>query len=191
MAQDSHAAQIWTALPGIVESVNLAAQTVSVQPAIQGVVTAEDGAETAVNLPVLVDVPICWPRAGGLALTFPVTAGDEVLVVFSSRCIDSWWQSGGIGPQAESRMHDLSDGFAVLAPTSQAKVLSNVSTTEAQLRTEDESVCIGISAEGITLKGNIVHSGGGTIVSNGRRIDGGHTHSGVQPGGSNTGAPNA
>ena len=109
MALESYASQLWTALPASVVSVNLESQTVSVQPTIQGSVSDPSGNVRLVNLPVLVDVPLVWPRAGGFALTFPIAAGDEVLVVFSCRCIDSWWQSGGIGAPAEARMHDLSD----------------------------------------------------------------------------------
>lgn len=134
LALENAQAQIWTATPAIVQSVNLEAQTLVVQPSIQGTLTAPDGSTQNVNLPVLVDVPIVWPRAGGFALTFPIAAGDEVLVVFASRCIDSWWQSGGIGAPAEARMHDLSDGFAILAPTSQPKKFANVSSANVQLR---------------------------------------------------------
>lgn len=205
LALEDRQSQMWTALPGIVTSVNLSAQTVAVQPTIQGVVSSPNGAKQSVNLPVLVDVPIVWPRAGGFALTFPIAVGDEVLVVFASRCIDSWWQSGGIGSQAEARMHDLSDGFAVLAPTSQAKKLSGVSTSNVQLRNYAGTTFVEITPSGgimlkatgsitveaptINLTGNIVHSGG-SAMSLGKKIDGTHTHSGVQSGSSNTGVPN-
>lgn len=141
-------AQIWTALPGVVTAVDLSKQTVSVQPSVQGSISAPDGSSQSVNLPVLVDVPIVWPRAGGFALTFPIKANDEVLVVFASRCIDAWWQSGGVGVQAEVRMHDLSDGFAVLAPTSQPKKLSNVSSANVQLRDEAGTTYVEIAPGG-------------------------------------------
>lgn len=134
LAMESHQSKMWTAMPGIVGSVNFDAQTVSVQLAVKGSVSSADGANQLVNLPLLVDVPIVYPRAGGFALTFPIAAGDEVLVVFGSRCIDSWWQSGAISAPAEYRMHDLSDGFAILAPTSQPKKLTGVSGTNVQLR---------------------------------------------------------
>ncbi len=147
-ALDCKAAGMWTACPGIVTAVNLGAQTVSVQPAIQGKQTAQDGIQTDVNMPLLVDVPIVWPRAGGFALTFPVAAGDECLVVFGSRCIDSWWQTGDVGPQAEQRMHDLSDGFAIFAPASQAKVLDDVSDENVQLRDEDGTTFLEITPDG-------------------------------------------
>lgn len=149
LAAENIQSQIWTAMPAIVVAVDLTKQTLSVQPAIQGSVTDADGVATDTNLPLLVDVPIVWPRAGGFALTFPIKKDDEVLVVFASRCIDAWWQSGGIGTQAELRMHDLSDGFAILAPTSQPKKLTAVSTTNAQLRNEAGDTYLEITPDGM------------------------------------------
>ena len=148
IALESAQANIWTAIPGVVTAVDLTAQTVSVQPSVQGSISAPDGSSRSVNLPLLVDVPIVWPRAGGFALTFPIAANDEVLVVFASRCIDSWWQSGGVGAQAEVRMHDLSDGFAVLAPTSQPRKLSNVSSSNVQLRDDAGTTYVEIAPGG-------------------------------------------
>ena len=45
------------------------------------------------------------------------------------------------------------------------------------------------SGVSVTFSGSVEHSGG-SITSLGKTIDGSHTHSGVQPGGGNTGAPN-
>lgn len=218
LALENAQASIWTAMPGIVTAVNLSAQTVSVQPAIQGVVTSPDGSTQATNLPLLVDVPIVWPRAGGFALTFPIAAGDEVLVVFGSRCIDSWWQSGGVGAQAEARMHDLSDGFAILAPTSQPKKFSNVSSANVQLRDTAGTTFVeitpggkarvigatAIDVEAPTINmsaSSAVNITAPTIAMNGQvtqasgsfSIDGitfgSHKHTGVQPGSGTSGGP--
>lgn len=203
LALEAERAGIWTALPAIVVAANLAAQTVSAQPTIQGTITGPDGVARNVNLPLLVDVPIVWPRAGGFALTFPVAAGDEVLIVFASRCIDSWWQSGGIGAPAEVRMHDLSDGFAILAPTSQPKRLGGVSSSNVQLRDSAGSTFVEITPSGavnivaatsinltapsIKFHGE-VQQDGGALVSNGITY-GTHKHTGVQTGGGTSGGP--
>lgn len=203
LALEAERAGIWTALPAIVVAANLAAQTVSAQPTIQGTITGPDGVARNVNLPLLVDVPIVWPRAGGFALTFPVAAGDEVLIVFASRCIDSWWQSGGIGAPAEARMHDLSDGFAILAPTSQPKRLGGVSSSNVQLRDSAGSTFVEITPSGavnivaatsinltapsIKFHGE-VQQDGGALVSNGITY-GTHKHTGVQAGGDTSGGP--
>lgn len=136
---DGRQATIWTALPGIIQSVDLNAMTCTVQPAIQGVVIdpQNKAKRIDVNLPVLLNVPIHFPRGGSYTVTFPVAANDECLLVFSSRCIDNWWQQGGVQPQYERRLHDLSDAFALVGPFSQATKISNVSGTTAQLRSND------------------------------------------------------
>lgn len=134
---NSNRACLWTALPAIVQNVNLTAMTVDAQPAIKGKQELEDGTVRLVNLPLLLDCPLVFPHGGGCSLTFPVKPGDECLIVFASRGIDFWWQSGGIQPPAEVRMHDLSDGFALMGTYSQPKRLANVSAGAVQLRSDD------------------------------------------------------
>jgi len=144
---------IWTALPAIVLSVDLERQTIAAQCAIKGETVNKDGTVTPIDMPVFADVVLCFPRAGGYAITFPVTPGDEVLVFFASRCIDGWWQSGGQNNVApEFRMHDLSDSFAILAPTSQPKKLSGVSSNALRVMKEDATKYIEISSDKITIE---------------------------------------
>ncbi|MDD3310945.1 MAG: Gp138 family membrane-puncturing spike protein [Pseudodesulfovibrio sp.] len=137
VAMDGRLSELWTAMPCIVESYDAEAETITAQPAVRGRVLQPDGSETLVALPLLVDVPAIFPGAGGFTLTFPVKAGDECLVVFASRCIDAWWQSGGVGNPLETRQHDLSDGFAFVGPRCRARALDGVSTENVQLRTDD------------------------------------------------------
>ena len=157
------------AMPGIIQSFDPDAVTAVVQPAIKGAEQDESGAELSVNLPLLVDVPVVFPRGGGCTLTFPVKAGDECLVIFADRCIDFWWQSGGIQEPVDERMHDLSDAFCIVGPQSQAKKIGGISTTAAQLRTDDGSAFIEV-AEGhdVTVKtsGKLTASAdGGTEIT--------------------------
>ncbi|WP_236209004.1 Gp138 family membrane-puncturing spike protein [Pseudomonas tohonis] len=137
--------KLWTAIPGIIQSFNATAMTVEVQPAVQALVRGEGGELSSVNLPLLVDCPVQFPAGGGCTLTFPVAAGDECLVVFASRCIDAWWASGGVQGQAELRMHDLSDGFAILGFRSQPRVIGGVSTSAVQLRSDDGAAFVEIN----------------------------------------------
>lgn len=199
-ALDGRQAQMWTSMPGIVVSVDLAAMTAVIQPAIMGVSTNADDTESFVKMPLLLDVPIQFPQAGGFALTLPIVAGDEVLVVFASRCIDSWWQSGGQGVPMEARMHDLSDGFCIPGICSKPNVLPNISAVNAQLRTKDGNTYIEITPDGkINIK-----AAGGVKVTGDLNVTGEviakfgafapiplstHIHSGVTTGGGSTGGP--
>lgn len=147
-AMNGNQAGVWTAIPGIVNSVNFAQMTCSVQPSIQGIVTNEDGTTSYENLPLLINVPIVFPSAGGFLITLPLAQGDEVLVIFSCRAIDAWWQQGDVQPPVETRMHDLSDGFAIPGPRSIPKVVSGISSTGAQIRNNAGTTYIEISGNG-------------------------------------------
>lgn len=206
------------ALPGVIQSFDDKKQTVVVQPSLNENISYLNADEsgwktvkTTQPIPVLQDVPLVLPRAGGYALTLPIQQGDECLVIFGDMCIDAWWQSGGTdNNQIDLRRHDLSDGFAILAPWSQPRVLSNYSANSAQLRSEDGQVVVDIAGDQITLtapnvevnasstatiKGqqvNITGSSGVTIDGNSTtKVDGKtfltHVHSGVQPGGGASG----
>ena len=158
-------AGLWTALPGIIQSASLGQDgqlTGTVQPAIQARILNTDGTRSDVTLPLCVDVPLVFPRGGGYTLSFPVGANDEALIIFSSRCIDNWWQNGGVQPQHELRFHDLSDGFALVGPFSQSTKIANVSTTTTQLRSDDGTLYTEIDAP--NKKVNLVSNGISVIL---------------------------
>lgn len=146
-------AKIWTTLPGIIESFDAVKMTATVQPAIQGLTSNADGSPKYINMPLLLDCPVVFPRGGGFTLTFPITAGDECKISFSSRCIDGWWLNGGVQPPLEYRMHDLSDGFVEVGPMSQEHLITDVSTSAAELRTDDGAVKLSILPTGIVIGG--------------------------------------
>lgn len=188
------------AIPGIIQSFDPETVTAVVQIAIKGMERDASGSEASVNLPLLVDVPVVFPRGGGCTLTFPVKEGDECLVIFADRCIDFWWQNGGVQEPVDGRMHDLSDAFAIPGPQSQAKKISGISNTSTQLRTDDGTAFIELATGGavtitspqVTINGPLQVNG--EITSTGDQVaDGisqtGHTHGGVESGGSNTGVP--
>lgn len=182
-------------MPGIIQSFDHDAVTAVVQPAIKGVELDESGADVSVNIPLLVDVPVVFPRGGGCTLTFPVKAGDECLVIFADRCIDFWWQSGGIQEPVDERMHDLSDAFCIVGPQSQAKKIGGISTSAVELRSDDGSaklslnpasgVISGTAPGGFNLNGLKILPDGRLQLVDGSIVDK-HTHGGVEPGGSNT-----
>ncbi|CAI0905835.1 Gp138 family membrane-puncturing spike protein [Serratia quinivorans] len=182
------------ALPGIIQSFDPDAVTCVVQPAVKGYESDDAGKKSSLSLPLLVDVPVIFPRGGGVTLTFPVKAGDECLLVFSDRCIDFWWQNGGVQESVDSRMHDLSDAFAIVGPQSQAQKISGISTSAAQLRTDDGAAFIeldpGSHAVNVTTSGKLTASAqGGTeinspeIVLNGNVTINGNLSQGMGDGG--------
>jgi len=198
VALDAQQAQIWTGLPGIIQSYQPAAQTVSVQPSVMGMVWVGDGQPGPVALPLLVDVPVQFPSGGGVTLTFPVANGDECFVEFSARCIDGWWAQGGVQPPLNSRMHDLSDAVAHLGFRSKPRALANVSTTSAQIRTDDGKTMVDVGNAGVTLTSGSVSLAvtpdgvavtGGTLTHNGKNVGSTHNHTMVTTGSDTSGPP--
>lgn len=152
-ALDGRQASMWTAMPAAIVSFDAVKMTAVLQVAIKMVYTAQNGKITLVAIPQLLDCPVQFPAGGGYAMTYPLHAGNEVLVVFASRCIDAWWQSGmgadGLGqPQAEFRMHDFSDGFCIPGVFSQPHVLPNMLTTGIEFRSTDRTRRITLHDDG-------------------------------------------
>jgi phage baseplate assembly protein V len=162
-AMQSMRAGLWTAMPGRIVFYDSTANTATVQLGIRAVGRGESGRQSAVSIPVLPDVPIVFPHGGGATLTFPIAAGDEVLVVFASRCIDAWWQSGGEQLPFEPRMHDLSDGFAIPGPMSQVKKISGISTATVQLRSDDGAAFVEIDPASHAV--NVTTTGVATVTA--------------------------
>ena len=171
VAMDGTLANLWTALPAIIISVDYAKQTLTAQPTITGNATDKNGNVTNVKMPLLVDVPFQSFGGANFVVTMPNLEGSECLIVFSSRCIDGWWLNGGVQPQIDQRMHDLSDGMAVIGFNSQKRLIPNYSTSAVEVRTFDGVTKIGLVAGTVTITAANTHITGalqvdGTIASN-------------------------
>lgn len=157
-ACNSVKASIRVAMPGIIQSFDRSSQTVTVQLSIREKINGTDGIIDA-EIPMLVDVPIVLPRAGGYALLAVPQKGDECLCVFSDLCIDSWWQSGGIQNQADMRRHDFSDGFAVLGVWSQPQKVASFPEKGIALQNISGDTGVFIADGTIDLRGRVTVNG--------------------------------
>lgn len=202
---------VYTALPAKVLSFN--GHTVSCQVMINRV--NANGQE--ITIPPLVDVPAQFPHAGGFCITVPIKAGDEGLVVFSSRCIDGWYASGSQSKPLDNRINDLSDGFFIVGCNSVPNKIPDFYNDGASMQTDDGSTHIRLTNGKIYIKGDIEHEGNtdqignynqngsfnqsdgntnstGTITAEDVKTNRGvdlntHIHTDVQSGSSTTGAP--
>lgn len=101
---------VHTALPGVIVSYDFAKQKAEIQPTLKK--SYLDG--TTLELPILSNVPVIFPRAGGASLTFPVVQGDTCLLLFIERSTDLWKSVGGNVAPNDSRKFDLSDAVAIM-----------------------------------------------------------------------------
>lgn len=135
----------------------------------------------------------------------PIKAGDEGLIIFSSRCIDGWYASGGQSKPLDNRINDLSDGFFIVGCNSVPNKIPNFYNDGASMQTDDGSTYIRLTEGTIYIKGNIEQEGNfnqsggntnstGTITAEDVKTNRGvdlnkHIHIGVQSGNSTMGAP--
>jgi len=199
-----------TAMPGIVESFDSVKQTASVKPAIKRVFITREGNEEMLvpaELPVLINVPVQFPRGGGFSLTFPIKKGDECLLVFAERSFDSWHKFGGVQDPSARRFHSLSDATAMVGLSSLPNKVPNYDPVNTQIKKDDGSAVISvnedssvsveadanvtITAPSINLIGDLTVTG--AMTNNGVDVGSTHTHpQDVDSGGNteeNTGSP--
>lgn len=211
-AIEQHMARMWTSAMGRIVSYDADKQTASIQLTVKSFVKDETGKRKAVDIPILQDVPVQFPGSGGQTMTFPVAAGDEVMVNFLSRASDAQQQSGGDQNPTDASVNSLSHPRAMLGFKSDPRKLSNVSTTATELRSDDGMTKISLSGAGgvgvatdksvSIAAANGVAIGGGageTAITGTVRITGElivndivfstHKHTGVQPGGGTSTGP--
>ena len=133
---------------GIIRSFDPDAVTCTVEVALRGIVG--DG---STELKPLVDVPVIFPRGGGCTLTFPVKEGDECLLIFADRCIDFGGRAAAFGePSTRASMTYLMRSPS-LARSRKHRKISGISTSAAQLRTDDGAAFVEVAAgHNITIK---------------------------------------
>ena len=111
---DSRLLDVFTAGPGIVQSYDPATQCADILPGIKRPIDTEDGDTVSEDLPVIPNVRVCFPRGGGFAITWPLSTGDEV-VLLHCHLSPSAWREGDGTPQApiDLRLHGLGSVFAL------------------------------------------------------------------------------
>jgi hypothetical protein len=149
-----------------------------------------------IDYPVISNVPVVFPSAGSgkISLTFPLAKGDGVTLLFSERSLDAFLSGGD--PE-DPRRYDLTDAIAVPG-------LYAGGVPAAAAYPDDLCLTNGAATIRLTPAGDVLINGrklamaakesssveGGDLVVNGVSVTG-HTHSGVQPGGGNSGPPNS
>ena len=83
---------LYTCMPGIVESYDAETRRAVVKGALKVVTTKEEEIERE----AIHNVPVVFPSGGGFAMTFPLEQGDPVLLVYSQRGLANWKKTFGV-----------------------------------------------------------------------------------------------
>jgi len=215
-AIDSILYRLRTITPAVVTAVNLAKNTVDVQPVIMRKVNGILG-----PLPPVMDVPIAYYGAGGFVVTFEPSVGDMCELMVNDRSIERLKMTGGVTDPGKIRRHDITDSVAYFGFNDYGNAYPDIKSG-MEVRSRDGSTSFHVEGDKITLtvggvevvtyevaminfKVPVIYSvggvpvtdisgsgtsfTGGTLTHNGVNIGSTHQHSGVQSGGSNTGNP--
>lgn len=133
-ASKGEVAKVNVAVPAYVTAYDATKQEVTVQPVIRWRYTDVNGdGETELPAPIPA-VPVLWPQANGLAITFPIVANDWVLLVICDRSIDEWEATGALDNTPQSiRRHSMTDAVAIPGVRPFADPLTNVPTDRVRL----------------------------------------------------------
>ena len=145
---------VHTAIPCEVIEYDAAAQTVTARPQVKRYVLNAEGARTAEDLPDLYGVPVAFPRAGGFHMSFPLAAGDYVLVLFSEEPTQAWRSKARqVAPGFLDR-HGLNGPFALPCGFPDAQKLSTAPPTDAVEIASDNAAGAVVVKDGTVLVGD-------------------------------------
>ena len=103
------AGKMHTAIPAKVSKYDPSGPSIEAQPVVKKV--AQDG--TVLEMPVIVSVPVMFPRTNRFHLSFPIDVGDTVLLIFSERGISEFLQSGKDEIPQDVRKFSMTDAIAI------------------------------------------------------------------------------
>lgn len=148
-AIEARVRRLHVAGPGKVKSYNASARTVDIEPMIVAPIPAgtdEDDGDEEAPLPVLMNVPVQFPRAGGVEITMPVQAGDTMLILFTDWDLGRWRASGEKRRPITSAKHGISGAVAIpgLYPSNAAAASFSVALTgtEAHFNGNSDEVAL-------------------------------------------------
>lgn len=89
-------------------------------------------------------------------ITYPIKKGDECVLLFSDREIESWFINGDVNPEGYSRMHDLTDAVALFGIRSIPNMISILSNA---LHLFYGNSSIELTKNGVNINGTLTING--------------------------------
>jgi len=109
-AIDGRISEHHTCIPALIVSYDRNKQSAVVQPSLKR--KYKDG--RIVNLPIINNVPVIFPRNKNNFIHFDLEKNDVVTLIFSERSLDIWKEKGGIVSPNDPRKGNLSDAYALV-----------------------------------------------------------------------------
>lgn len=119
----------------------------------------QDGTKTVTDFaPIRAKVVYCNPFE-----TYPIKAGDECVLLFADREIESWFINGEANPESYPRMHEMTDAVAIFGIRSLPNMITVLTNClhlfygSSDIQVKDTSV--DITTTTINITGNTTQTG--------------------------------
>ncbi len=111
----------------------------------------ENGVQVAkyVPYPILTSVPIIVLGGGISYMSFPITRGDQCLLLFNDRDIDNWFLGSTNSPPNSSRLHSFADAIAIVGIRNKSNAIASYDLNRVVLAYGTTMVRVGADKVGI------------------------------------------
>lgn len=161
---------VFTSIPAHVLAFDPKTQTAQIQIGILRV--DRDG--TTHKIPPIIECPVLF-TGGNFSLEFQIDEKCEGLAVFSQRCIDGWFETGGVADNPLARFHDITDCFFIPGFRPMPTVLKDFQNNGIRIRNASGSQFAWLKNDGsIVIENGVGHirmSSDGTVTINGVVIE--------------------
>ncbi len=142
-----------TCLPGLVVSYDAATRRAKVQAALQMV--GADG--NPVSRPVVANVQVVFPCGGRSAFTFPLEAGDSVLLVYSQRGLRDFKKTHAMSQPGVESFFSYRDAFAIpgFGPVGAWEPEHEIAISSGGIRIKTSGT-VSIEASEVTVNGRAI-----------------------------------
>ena len=132
---------------GLITAVDFSNQTVNVQILNKMKDDTNPNVPKLIDYPPLQQVPFIVLGGGSSRLTFPISVGDNCLLLFCDYEIDRWWDTGESLPATFDRKHNISDAFALVGVHSMADLIQGYSNYVRLQYSDKSGITIGDSID--------------------------------------------
>jgi hypothetical protein len=142
---------------GIIQSFDPARQVADVHIAYLRTFedTSTDSGERHIPYNVLLDCPCVILRGGKMSVRPPIQAGDECLILFNDRDIDSWFAKSQVGILKTERTHDFTDAIALVGLGSTKNFISAYDPSALEIGSQQQKLRVS-DAEGASIQAGAV-----------------------------------
>lgn len=152
----SRISEVNICMPASIIEYDFKKQKARVQPALN--YKYNDG--SIVIIPDIFNVPVVHPASGGASITFPVSVGDNVLLLFSQKSLEEWLEKGEQVTPDDSRQNNLTDAIAIIGLMDFGKISNAKNDTDLLIKYKESEILVkkdgdlDIKATNINISGN-------------------------------------